>query len=83
MILPATRENECSVPNLPWTSRQNKIGSNEVLNFYIDGNEPSYIDIPIWYTHNLKNIGDEILYTNFWINEVFIQNDADTYFEDV
>lgn len=60
-----------------------KIGSNEVLKFYIDGNEPSYIDIPIWYTHNLKNIGDEILYTNFWINEVFIQNDADTYFEDV
>ena len=28
-------------------------------------------------------IGDEILYTNFWINEFFNPNDADTYFEEV
>lgn len=60
-----------------------KIGSNEVLDFYLDGNEPSYVDMPIWYTHNIKNIGDEVLYTNFWINEFFDPNDPDTYFENV
>jgi UDP-2-acetamido-2,6-beta-L-arabino-hexul-4-ose reductase len=60
-----------------------RIGTNEVLDFYLDGNEPSYVDMPIWYTHNIKNIGDDILYTNFWINEFYDPNDADTYFENV
>lgn len=60
-----------------------QIGTDEVLDFYLDGDEPAYVDMPIWYTHNIKNIGDEVLYTNFWINEFFDPNDPDTYFENV
>ena len=60
-----------------------RIGTDEVLDFYLDGDEPSYVDMPIWYTHNIKNIGDEVLYTNFWINEPYNEEDADTYFEEV
>lgn len=60
-----------------------RIGSNEILNFYLDGDIPSYVDMPVWYTHNIKNIGDEVLYTNFWINEVYNPDDADTFFENV
>jgi UDP-2-acetamido-2,6-beta-L-arabino-hexul-4-ose reductase len=60
-----------------------KIGTSEVLDFYLDGNEPSYVDMPIWYTHNIKNIGEEELCTNFWINEFYDPNDPDTYFENV
>lgn len=60
-----------------------KINTDEVLDFYLDGNEPAYVDMPIWYTHNIKNIGDEELYTIFWINEPFNPDDADTYFENV
>lgn len=60
-----------------------KIGTEEVLDFYLDGQEPAYVDMPIWYTHNIKNIGEEELYTIFWINEAFNPEDADTYFENV
>ncbi len=60
-----------------------RIGTNEVLDFYLDGDAPAYVDMPIWYTHNIKNIGEETLYTNFWINEFYDPNDPDTYFEEV
>jgi UDP-2-acetamido-2,6-beta-L-arabino-hexul-4-ose reductase len=58
-----------------------RIGTDEVHNFYLDGEEPAYVDMPIWYTHNIKNIGEDTLYTIFWINEPFDANDPDTYFE--
>lgn len=60
-----------------------KIDSDEVLDFYLDGSEPGYVDMPIWYTHNIKNIGEEDLYTIFWINEPYNPEDADTYFVEV
>lgn len=60
-----------------------RIGTDEVLDFYLDGEQPAYVDMPIWYTHNIRNIGDEVLYTNFWINEYYDPEDADTFFEDV
>jgi UDP-2-acetamido-2,6-beta-L-arabino-hexul-4-ose reductase len=60
-----------------------RIGTDEVHEFYLDGNEPSYVDMPIWYTHNIKNIGNEPLYTIFWINEPYNSNNPDTYFEKV
>lgn len=60
-----------------------KIGTDEVFDFYLDGEEPAYVDMPIWYTHNIKNVGDEVLYTNFWINEFYDPSDPDTFFENV
>ena len=60
-----------------------KIGTTEVLSFELDGDKPSFVDMPIWHTHNIKNIGDEELYTIFWINEFFNPDDADTFFETV
>lgn len=58
-----------------------RIGTDDVLNYYLSGDDPAYVDMPIWYTHNIKNIGEEDLYTIFWINEFFDANDPDTYFE--
>ena len=51
--------------------------------FYLNGDEPGYVDMPIWYTHNIKNIGEDTLYTNFWINEPYNLEDTDTFFEEV
>jgi UDP-2-acetamido-2,6-beta-L-arabino-hexul-4-ose reductase len=60
-----------------------RIGQNEVLKFELDGENPSFVDMPIWHTHNITNIGKEELITLFWINEFFNPDDPDTYFENV
>lgn len=60
-----------------------KIGTSKIYSFYLDGNTPSYVDMPIWYTHNIKNIGEDELYTVFWIDEPFNQLDPDTYLLEV
>ncbi|RZS98468.1 NAD-dependent epimerase/dehydratase family protein [Cecembia calidifontis] len=60
-----------------------RIGTDEVHNFYLDGDQPAYVDMPIWYTHNIKNIGEDTLYTIFWINEPYDASDPDTWFETV
>jgi UDP-2-acetamido-2,6-beta-L-arabino-hexul-4-ose reductase len=60
-----------------------RIGTGEIMDFYLSGNEPAYVDMPIWYTHNITNIGNEDLYTIFWVNEFFDPSDPDTFFENV
>ncbi len=58
-----------------------RIGTIETFDFYLNGEEPAYVDMPIWYSHNIKNIGEDILYTIFWINEPYNADDPDTWFE--
>lgn len=58
-----------------------KIGTDELFTFNLNGHEPAYVDMPVWYTHNITNVGDEELYTQFWINEWYDPKDGDTYFE--
>ena len=60
-----------------------KYGMDEIIEYILDGEEPAYVDMPIWYTHNITNIGDTELLTMFWINEVYDPNDPDTYYEPV
>lgn len=57
-----------------------KIDSNEVIEYILEGENPAYVDMPIWYTHKITNIGDTELITLFWINEPYNPEDADTYF---
>ncbi len=60
-----------------------QIGTDELQEFFLDGNAPSYVDMPVWVTHNITNTGDEELFTVFWINEWYNPDDPDTYFEKV
>lgn len=60
-----------------------RIGTDKVLSFDLDGSEPSYVDMPVWYSHKITNTGQDDLYTIFWINESYDPADPDTFFEQV
>jgi UDP-2-acetamido-2,6-beta-L-arabino-hexul-4-ose reductase len=60
-----------------------RIGTTERLIFELDGDKPSFVDIPIWYTHKIINVGKDDVYTIFWTNEHFDPAHTDTYFEQV
>lgn len=60
-----------------------RIGTKEIISFKLDGSKPSYVDMPVWHTHNITNTGNEDLYTIFWISELYDPNDPDTFFERV
>ncbi len=61
--------------------RLRKIGSNNVVEYRLSGDQPSYVDIPIFYAHNITNVGETDLLTLFWTNELFKKEDPDTYCE--
>ncbi|MZQ49267.1 MAG: NAD-dependent epimerase/dehydratase family protein [Bacteroidales bacterium] len=60
-----------------------QVGTNKILKFELDGEIPSFVDMPVWFTHNITNTGEEQLITLFWINEFFDPDDPDTFFEKV
>ncbi|MFL2999389.1 MAG: NAD-dependent epimerase/dehydratase family protein [Cytophagales bacterium] len=60
-----------------------RIGSKIKYVYELNGDEPSYVDMPIWHTHNIKNTGKKKLITLFWINEFYNHEDPDTFFEKV
>lgn len=60
-----------------------RIGTSEILRFGLSGEKPSFVDMPVWYTHNITNVGREELLTLFWINEFYDPEDPDTFFESV
>ena len=62
--------------------QQRKIGSDEVLNFYVSGEKIEAVHMLPGYTHNIINLSDtEKLVTVMWANEQFDQNKPDTFFE--
>lgn len=61
-----------------------KIGSDEVLNYEVSGEEIKAIHMLPGYTHNIINLSDtEDLVTLMWANELFSPNKPDTFFEEV
>jgi UDP-2-acetamido-2,6-beta-L-arabino-hexul-4-ose reductase len=60
-----------------------KIGSARIFEYNLNGEKPSFVDIPIHYAHNITNIGNEDLITLFWANELFNTQDTDTFPENV
>ena len=58
-----------------------KINTKEIIEYHLKGDDPSFVDMPIWYIHNMTNIGDTELICLFWTSEIFNPEDPDTYFE--
>lgn len=64
--------------------QERKIGTDEVLNFEVSGDNIEAIHMLPGYTHNIINLSEtENLVTVMWANEAFDQNRPDTYFEPV
>lgn len=62
--------------------QQRKIGSDEVLNFYVSGEKIEAVHMLPGYTHNIVNLSEtENLVTVMWANEQFDPNHPDTFFE--
>jgi UDP-2-acetamido-2,6-beta-L-arabino-hexul-4-ose reductase len=61
------------------TIRLRRIGTEIIQHFSLSGEKPSFVDMPVWYTHNITNSGTEDLYTLFWINEFYNPDDPDTF----
>ncbi len=64
--------------------QQRKIGSDEVLDFYVSGEKIEAVHMLPGYTHNIINLSDaEDLVTVMWANELFDSEHPDTFFEKV
>jgi UDP-2-acetamido-2,6-beta-L-arabino-hexul-4-ose reductase len=62
--------------------QQRRIGSDEVLNFYVSGEKIEAVHMLPGYTHNIINLSDtEDLVTVMWANEQFDKSKPDTFFE--
>ncbi|HIQ84910.1 MAG TPA: capsular polysaccharide biosynthesis protein CapF [Candidatus Cryptobacteroides excrementigallinarum] len=64
--------------------QQRRVGSDEVIEFEVSGEDIRAVHMLPGYTHNIINLSDtENLVTVMWANEVFDPHRPDTYFEPV
>lgn len=55
-----------------------RLFTDEVVSFDVSGDEPGAVDMPTMWAHNITNIGDDVLYTSFWTNDIFDPQKPDT-----
>lgn len=60
-----------------------KMFTDEVLTFEVDGDTPVAIDMPVGWVHNITNTGNQVLFTQFWSQELFRPDAPDTFPEPV
>ena len=63
--------------------RCRKVDSDDVIEYFVNGDELKVVDIPTGYTHNIENLGDTDMVTIMWANEPFDPDKPDTYFLEV
>ena len=64
--------------------QERKIGTDEVIEFEVNGEQIRAVHMLPGYTHNIINLSEtENLVTLMWANEQFDPNHPDTFFEEV
>jgi UDP-2-acetamido-2,6-beta-L-arabino-hexul-4-ose reductase len=63
--------------------RFRNINSDEVIEYFVNGDKMEVVDIPTGYTHNIENLGDSDMVTIMWANEPFDREKPDTYYLEV
>lgn len=54
-----------------------------IIEYYVSGDKLEVVDIPVGYTHNIENLGEEDMVTIMWVNEIFDPEKPDTYYLEV
>lgn len=57
--------------------------SEEIIEYYVNGEQLQVVDIPTGYTHSIVNIGETDLVTVMWVNESFDPEKPDTHYLEV
>lgn len=60
-----------------------RLFDDRVFTYRVTGTEPQSVDMPTLYAHNIRNVGNETLYTAFWTNDIFDPANPDTISETV
>lgn len=63
--------------------RFRKVVSEDVIEYFVNGDKLEVVDIPTGYTHHIENIGDTEMVTIMWANEPFNPDKPDTIFLEV
>jgi len=59
------------------------IVTNEIISYKVSDKKMQVVEMIPGYTHNITNTGDEEMILFLWANEIFDQNNPDTYFLEV
>ena len=71
-------------PERPYPEvRLRRIGTDKIIEYRVSGQSPCSMEMPIFHTHNITNVGTTELLTLFWTNELFDPDDPDTFYEEV
>ncbi|RNF39626.1 NAD-dependent epimerase/dehydratase family protein [Planococcus salinus] len=63
--------------------RFRNIDSEEIIEYYVNGDKLQVVDIPTGYTHSIVNVGETDLVTVMWVNESFDPEKPDTHYLEV
>jgi len=63
--------------------RFRRVGSEQVLEYFVSGDKLEVVDIPTGYTHHIENLGDTDMVTIMWASEPFNPDKPDTYYLEV
>jgi len=59
------------------------MGTSEIKSLNVSDKQLVVVDIPIFYTHNITNVGENKLIALFWTSEIYDPKDSDTFYEKV